>query len=360
MKETYFRIIFICFIATVLVQVFYGKDYFSSGTCFSYAKKHIFTQNMTSLTTESNKGGQNVRTDHPGNQKLTAMQKPNTPTPRPDICTSCFNRPFSFKINSPEVCLGPKNTSIELLLLIFTTKTGLKRRNAIRKTWTSTSKNNTSPRFRYVFLLGSSEAASEKLLQQENDIYHDIALQDFKDTYKNLTLKTLMGLEWFSKFCAQARFVMKTDDDMYVNVMNILRIVNSTDLQDKVFGACALTAGPIRGNSKYGAKLWEYPHNSYPGFCSGTGYVMSAKMAKSILNISPHVPFFFLEDVYVSICVRKLGYKLKPVRGFNSGLVRYTNGVCGIYGNKHMFTSHEVTPDKMLSIWESCKNRLKM
>ena len=40
----------------------------------------------------------------------------------------------------------------------------------------------------------------------------------FQDTYHNLTLKTIMGLKWTSIFCSQARFVLKTDDDIYVNV----------------------------------------------------------------------------------------------------------------------------------------------
>jgi hypothetical protein len=40
----------------------------------------------------------------------------------------------------------------------------------------------------------------------------------FQDTYHNLTLKTVMGLKWTSIFCPQVKFVLKTDDDIYVNV----------------------------------------------------------------------------------------------------------------------------------------------
>ena len=40
----------------------------------------------------------------------------------------------------------------------------------------------------------------------------------FQDTYHNLTLKTIMGLKWMSIFCPQAQYVLKTDDDIYVNV----------------------------------------------------------------------------------------------------------------------------------------------
>ncbi len=64
----------------------------------------------------------------------------------------------------------------------------------------------------------------------------------------NLTYKTIMGLKWASTFCACAKFVMKTDDDMFVNVPNILDAVkdNALALQTSVGGACYLAVNPIR------------------------------------------------------------------------------------------------------------------
>ena len=43
-------------------------------------------------------------------------------------------------------------------------------------------------------------------------------MKRFQDTYRNLTLKTVMGLKWSAIFCPQAKFVMKTDDDIFVNL----------------------------------------------------------------------------------------------------------------------------------------------
>ena len=45
-----------------------------------------------------------------------------------------------------------------------------------------------------------------------------IQLAFFQDSYHNLTLKTVMGLKWVKDHCSQARFVMKTDDDIFVNL----------------------------------------------------------------------------------------------------------------------------------------------
>ncbi len=48
-----------------------------------------------------------------------------------------------------------------------------------------------------------------------------------QDTYHNLTLKTVMGLKWASIFCPQAKFVLKTDDDIYVNLPLLLDALSS-------------------------------------------------------------------------------------------------------------------------------------
>uniref|UniRef100_A0A8C1RA65 Hexosyltransferase n=1 Tax=Cyprinus carpio TaxID=7962 RepID=A0A8C1RA65_CYPCA len=47
--------------------------------------------------------------------------------------------------------------------------------------------------------------------------YHDIIQQDYRDTYNNLTLKTLIGMYWITKYCPEAKYILKTDSDMFVN-----------------------------------------------------------------------------------------------------------------------------------------------
>ena len=38
------------------------------------------------------------------------------------------------------------------------------------------------------------------------------------DTYNNLTLKTLAAFDWMLTFCPQAEYLLKTDDDMFIQV----------------------------------------------------------------------------------------------------------------------------------------------
>ena len=111
-------------------------------------------------------------------------------TARPISCDKCFKRPYPFIFNSESICHGLTNSSVSLFVFVLTTHNQQERRDVLRNTWASLSRNNTSPFFRYVFLLGSSGKESRRKLQAENNIHHDMALQNFTDSYRNLTLKT--------------------------------------------------------------------------------------------------------------------------------------------------------------------------
>ena len=76
-----------------------------------------------------------------------------------------------------------------------------------------------------IFLLGTTSTPDPELegrIAEETALQGDLVREDFLDTYQNLTLKTLAGVKWAGQFCGQAEFVMKTDDDMYVNVGEVM------------------------------------------------------------------------------------------------------------------------------------------
>ncbi|OWF50699.1 beta-1,3-galactosyltransferase 1-like [Mizuhopecten yessoensis] len=218
------------------------------------------------------------------------------------------------------------------------------------------SKNNTS-NVRYVFLLGSqSKGKVNKETAGEFTKYKDMVQEDFIDTYNNLTLKTLMGFKWVSLYCSSAKFVMKTDDDMYVNVTNLLKTVrdHKKKLESSVGGSCKYVAYPVRDSrSKWYASINQYPRSKYPGYCSGTGYVTTMAVMQKVYEVSKHVPFFYLEDVYVSLCVERLGYTLTNLQGFSS--VRWPLDSC-VYKGTEMITSHGLSAQDMLTMFTSdCK-----
>lgn len=276
-------------------------------------------------------------------------------------CSNCFKHNFNYVIEN-DICKSyDANEEIELLILITTTHKKVRARTSLRSTWLSFTKGNTA-NIRYAFLLGETDdKRNREEILREDDIYHDIIKEDFNDAYLNLTYKTIMGFKWAATKCAHAHFVMKTDDDMFVNIPNVLKIIRSVFgdiLQTTVVGACSLHAKPIRNKrSKWFASVQSYPESTYPGFCSGTGYITSMNVVRNIYQISPNVPFFHLEDVYVALCLRKLNFKVQRVFGFNFG--RPKLDPC-IYKGNRLITAHQMTPVMLQAMWKRQCLRFKL
>ncbi|KAH3846115.1 beta-1,3-galactosyltransferase 1-like [Dreissena polymorpha] len=278
-------------------------------------------------------------------------------TERHSECNNCFKHDFEYVIQNDHICdTLDMHEHIYLLIFVTTVHTNVLNRQTIRRTWLSYTNNNTA-NARHVFLLGkTAEDSLQESVMRENEIYHDIVQETFIDSYNNLTYKTIMGFKWASTKCSYVKFVMKTDDDMWVNVPSIIKLLSGTDLanylQTGLTGLCHQKASPIRDkHSKWYASYSSYPEDFYPGFCSGTGYMTSIKVVSDIYHVSPQVPFFHLEDIYVALCARRLGYSLKKTLGFYAG----PSNLCD-YKKDNVLTVHQVTPSKLIEIWKQICN----
>ncbi|XP_037555605.1 beta-1,3-galactosyltransferase 9-like [Dermacentor silvarum] len=65
-----------------------------------------------------------------------------------------------------------------------------------------------------------SDAVQERIAQ-EDALHEDIVQGIFVDTYKNLALKSLIMLHLAASFCPNAKFVLKIDDDVLLNVVSV-------------------------------------------------------------------------------------------------------------------------------------------
>ena len=62
------------------------------------------------------------------------------------------------------------------------------------------------------------------MIFKENTDYGDIVQGNFVDSYHNLSYKATMGNLWVSHFCKQAEFVVKTDDDMFIDLFEVIQL----------------------------------------------------------------------------------------------------------------------------------------
>ena len=90
----------------------------------------------------------------------------------------------------------------------------------IRDTWGNPDIPDIATRL--VFLLGATDDTKlQNSISEESSAHGDIVQGEFLDTYHNLSYKAIMGNLWVSEFCEQAEFVVKTDDDMFVDLFEV-------------------------------------------------------------------------------------------------------------------------------------------
>lgn len=263
--------------------------------------------------------------------------------------------PFTYIINEPNKCA--RSRSVPFLVLLITTEARqVEARNAIRQTWGNESTLPTLGLIR-LFLLGKNDGKlgilQQRMLKAESQRHHDIIQQDFMDSYKNLTIKTLMGMNWVANHCPNASYVMKTDSDMFVNTEYLIYKLLRPEMKPKknyFTGSNMRGFGPHRDkNSKWYMPPELYPEDRYPPFCSGTGYVFSGDLARKIYKVSLSISRLHLEDVYVGICLARLGIEPTPPSNaflFNHWRVSYSS--CKY---SHLITSHGFHPNELLKYW---------
>lgn len=85
-------------------------------------------------------------------------------------------------------------------------------------------------------------------IEEESEEYKDVIQENFIDTYNNLTLKSLMLLKLVKNECrSTVSFVMKTDDDMYLNLVVLVKtLIANNSTQRVLLGSLICRAKPIR------------------------------------------------------------------------------------------------------------------
>ena len=73
-----------------------------------------------------------------------------------------------------------------------------------------------------MFCTGSTlDENIQRSLEVESQEYGDLVQGDFLDNYYNLSYKGIMGNLWVAEFCSQAEFLVKTDDDIFVDMYEV-------------------------------------------------------------------------------------------------------------------------------------------
>lgn len=253
--------------------------------------------------------------------------------------------PSGFPLNHPDTCKG----DVDLIVVICTSLGNSKSRDSVRKSWGMYSKNHFY-KTRLMFLVGQGNETLLERVLQENNIHGDIILGDFVDTYRNLTLKSISMLKWINNYCANAKYGLKADDDMFINIPNLISAMNSKSRRVKQFliGDKQVGARPIKDkNSKYYTSSKEFGEKVYPPYLSGTAYAFTVSAAKVLYDITSRIKPFWMEDIHITgICARAAGIPRFDHRGFT--FQRRPPSGCSF---RDKISGHYVTGGQMLKIY---------
>ena len=195
---------------------------------------------------------------------------------------------------------------------------------SIRSTWGSKWHfKKDLPLWKTVFQLGH---AADAKVRKDNALevaeYEDMIFGDFPDIFYNLPIKVIMGFEWATKYC-DFDFLLKTDDDVFVNIPNVFNFLSKPYVPSKRLyaGNVRFTDIPVRStrherDKKYIVTNQEYPFRNYPRYCSGGGVVFSRDVVADMVVAHNMSDFFKLDDVYMGMLVLKLGVDAHHEKSF--------------------------------------------
>ena len=160
-----------------------------------------------------------------------------------------------------------------------------------------------------VFLLGDFLGGEvQARVDREAAMFGDILQGEYEETYHQLALKSMSGLHWATHLCPKADWLVKTDDDMVLDMAKVSRVLEDMERdQDREVIACQaktndLVVRPGKGPEKWMVSVEEFKDSTYPTYCFGAFYAMSSDVGSRLLKSFQDrgEKFFKIDDVFVT------------------------------------------------------------
>ncbi|XP_057952561.1 hydroxyproline O-galactosyltransferase GALT6-like [Malania oleifera] len=248
---------------------------------------------------------------------------------------------MSNRWKAPPVRNGP----VELFVGILSAGHHFAERMAVRKSWMQhelLKSSNVVARF-FVAIHARKEINVE--LKKEAEYFGDIVIVPYMDNYDLVVLKTVAICEYGVRKVS-AKYIMKCDDDTFVNLDAIIRETKYVpDNTTVYFGNINYYHKPLR-DGKWAVTHEEWPEEDYPPYANGAGYLLSSDIAGFIVSeFEKHkLRIFKMEDVSVGMWVGQF-YTFKMVEYLHSA--RFCQFGC----IENYYTAHYQSPRQMICLW---------
>ena len=236
---------------------------------------------------------------------------------------------------------------LHVVVLVLTSPRGVMRRNAIRGSWMHRY-DTKNLKVTSKFLVGTLELEQSKGhdLQLESNKFNDMLLfNDLKDTYHNLSRKVLFGLNWAEQELGHFDFLIKTDDDSFVQIEKVAENFKEMGCPDRLYWGYFMGHAYPEPSGKWAERNWySCPH--YLPYAMGGGYVLSKKVVDIIVSLSDRLILYSNEDVTVGSWLAPFSLLRRHDMRFN--VESMTHGC----NNKYLITHKDSTRN----MYEKLKN----
>lgn len=224
-------------------------------------------------------------------------------------------KPYDKGIQKVRTKSVPSKPEAILQVFIHSSPNHFMHRRLIRESWGSVScYRNLSMNVIFVIGLSGLSVINVKV-QEEASRHSDILWADFIDSYWNLTLKHIFAHRWIIENCTKAKFVLKVDDDIFVDIFQVIGlIIEEYSKNPRNLLACSISAPVLaRRSGKWELSLEEYPFRTLPAFCAGAAYLASIDVIRSWSVVLGEVPRMRIDDVFVTGILRD-AIRVSPLR----------------------------------------------
>jgi len=227
----------------------------------------------------------------------------------------------------------------------------------VRQTWASHRDN--------VFFLVSGNWTES--LAEEFQTQNDLLWIDDPESYRGITVKVAVWLAAASKHFSMAKFVVKTDDDSYVRMLELEQMATQQHEQPLYLGLGCYENWVDRNP----ANAWYvspelYSNEKYPQYAYGGGYVLSNNVndcAVQNMELRRNDPAVFpVEDAFVGILVQNCNVTCTSDDRFRTFSIQGERPELGPWAIQGYIITHQVkTEEDMVMLHrEACRADRKL
>ncbi|KAJ3598442.1 hypothetical protein NHX12_001952 [Muraenolepis orangiensis] len=266
-----------------------------------------------------------------------------------DLTPARDNISQAYPIGNPRACLNP---DLFLLALVFSSPANASQREAVRRSWANQTRVLGFP-VRTLFFVGSARtSAAQEALVRESDRHGDVvqgrAAADSSPGGPKENM--VLALRWVIAFCPAARFVLLTEDSVFVNLLALGGYLLGLHRhpEDLYLGRVIQRDSPDRDPARPSyLPVSLYADRYLPDYCSGAAYVLSQDVVRKVYVASEAVRAPLPADVFVGLCARKAGVVPTHSSRFSGAKhIRYNN-CC----YRYLFCSAGMDGRELAAVW---------